>query len=155
VVSCRLALVLVSGLIAACDAPRPAEIPPAPAPTKMPAEVPLSAQQQNELAAQCQRKSADKFQRDWPARDGGPLAEYNANFNRKLKSCFYVVTITDTKRRRTLIDIGENEVYGEFSGGVDADTPAAQVPTDCRVEAMYCASEREWNVLVARYMETD
>lgn len=106
------------------------------------------------MAAQCERKSADKFKRDWPAREGGPAAEYSAHFNRKLQACFYVVTITDTTRRKTLVDIGENEVYGEFRGAASADSPAAQVPDACQVEAMYCASEREWNVLVARYLET-
>jgi hypothetical protein len=155
VVSCRLALVLVSGLVAACDAPRPPAVPPPTPQATVPAEVPLSAQQQIELAAQCQHKSADKFQRDWPARDGGPMAEYSAHYNRKLKSCFYVVTITDTRRSKTLIDVGENEIYGVYKGTVTADSPSGQVPDACQVEAMYCASEREWNVLVARYMETD
>lgn len=142
-------------MISACDAPRPPAAPSPPPQAEKPAEVPLSAQQQTELAAQCERTSADKFRRDWPARESGPAAEYSAHFNRKLKACFYVVTITGEKRRKTLVDIGENEVYGEFKGAAVADTPDSQVPDTCHVEAMYCASEREWNVLVARYLETD
>lgn len=151
-----LTLVLLSGLATACDAPRPPPPATAPTPTQsQPAPAPLTPQQQTDLAAQCERKSGERFRRDWPGR---PAAEYSAHYNRKLKSCFYIVTITDTKRSKSLVDIGENEVYGEYTGPLEAPgetTPAAQIPTACRVESMYCASEREWNVLVARYLETD
>jgi hypothetical protein len=148
----RLALLLLTAFVAACDAPRPPAPPAAPAPVQaQPALAPLTEKQQTELAVQCERKSGERFRRERP----GQAAEYSAHYNRKLNACFYLVTITESRRSRKLIDIGENEVYGEYSGAVDADTPAAQVPNDCRVEAMYCSSEREWNVLVARYMETD
>lgn len=143
----------MSGMVAACDAPRPQ--PPAPPVAQAPAAAPpatLSAQQAADRHQHCLRKSEAQFRKDQKSHQGA-AATFSAHYNRKLDACFYVLTLTSANQVKQLYEVGENALYGEFSGPLAADTPAGQIPDSCRVESMFCASEREWNVLVAQYME--
>ena len=51
-----------------------------------------------------------------------------------------------------LYDASERELYGEYQGP-ETSLPAAGLPDNCRVTSFFCASLREWEVLVESYME--
>lgn len=142
------ALLLLCATIAACERPSPAAVAPPP-PTSPPSAPEPSQEQVVRLTDQCTQASRSKFSGE------GTNASYSHHYNKRMKSCFYLVTVVDTKVSKKLYEVVDDELYGEYLGPTDPDTPQAAIPTHCRVEAMHCASEREWNVLVARYMETD
>jgi hypothetical protein len=121
---------------------------PPPAPEK-PA-VTLSPPQLEERRARCEAKARDRFQRE--AKEG--TAGFAAHYNTRLDSCFYVLTDTRADRvRRKLVDLDENEDFGEYLGAADAEPVAGRHPDTCRLEAFYCASAREWQVLARSFME--
>jgi hypothetical protein len=142
------ALTLLGGLCA-CDAPQQARAPAPPPPPAQPVAV-LNEQQVQQRATQCESKARDRFQRD----SKQVIAEFAHHYHRKLDTCFYLLTVShqDTRSRK-LLDILENETYGEFRGQPGAEPQDNRHPDLCKVEAMYCASEREWEVLVRQFME--
>jgi hypothetical protein len=148
----RLALILVLGALAACDAPpqEPAPAPPAAAPEPVSM---LTGQQIQERTALCAERARDLFRRELPDA-AAKTVEYSAHYNSKLDTCFYLLTvhIQDTVSRK-LIDISENEIYGEYLGLAAGETPVGTTPDACRVESLYCSSRREWEVLVEPYMQ--
>jgi hypothetical protein len=144
----RLTLLMLLGAVSACDAP-PGKEPAQPAVQEKKAAEP-STQQVEELSVQCEKKSRDQFRRDWQdgTPDGRTAAEFVSHYNVKRNTCFYLLTVASAgTRRQMLFDINDGEQYGEYLG------PATGLPTTCRVESMYCASEREWGVLAGPYME--
>jgi hypothetical protein len=142
------AWLLLCATIAACEAPSNVAVAPPQSPPQ-PAAAELSQEQVVSLTAKCTQASRDKFRRE------AANASYAHHYNARMQSCFYLVTVADSTISKKLYDIGENELYGEYLGPQNYETPSEGLPTTCRVEAMHCASEREWNVLVAQYMETD
>jgi hypothetical protein len=71
-----------------------------------------------------------------------------------LNTCFYLLTVASpATRRKMLFDINGGELYGEFLDAAVVDSPKPPMPKACRVESFYCASEREWHVLIEPYME--
>lgn len=159
----RLALLTLLGAVSACDAPSQATPSPPPPPEAAPPAV-LSEQRVRELSERCERKAREGFRREW--RDGavktaeGPAtAAFASRYNRKLDTCFYLLTVSrqggasSATLSRTLTDIDEGELYGEYLGPATDESPPARTPDRCRVVSLYCASGREWDALVAQFME--
>ena len=71
-----------------------------------------------------------------------------------MDTCFYLLTVASpVTRKKMLFDINGGALYGEFLGAAVVDSPKPPMPKACRVESFYCASEREWLVLIESYME--
>jgi len=168
----RLALLALLGVLCACDlAPRDKEAKQPAAPEKAKAaEVLLTPQQADALSAECEKVSRDQFRRAW--KDGSEttaeekmVAEFTHHYNAKLKTCFYLLTVNRTSVKsgqsgaiagtlnKMLFDVNGGELYGEYLGPATNDPPPATFPKICMVESLYCASGREWDVLVRPYME--
>ena len=136
------------GAVAACDAPTQASAPAPPAAPQDPPVV-LSRQQVQERSADCERKAREKFRRD----SGGGAAEFSHHYNTALDACLYLLTVRHGETiSASLVDVNENETYGEFLGLAAAESPP-RTPIACRVESLYCASRGEWEVLVGPYMK--
>jgi hypothetical protein len=166
----RLALLTMLGAVSACDPPPPAEPPTAPT-AKFQEEAPaLSKQRVHELSEQCTTRSRDQFRRDWKSGvvstpEGQMTADFVNHYNAKLNTCFYLLTVmhsADSSGQAgpsggavsiKLFDIGDGEQYGEYLGPADGGSLTAGLPTACRIESMYCASRREWEVLLGSFME--
>jgi hypothetical protein len=144
-----LSALTLLGALCACDAPRQAEAPAPPPPPEPVAVVPSEPQIQ-QRATQCESKARARFKLD--AKQGP--ADFAHHYHRKLDTCFYLVTVAHQEaRNRKLLDLNENETYGEFLGLPGAEASPNKHPDQCRVESTYCASEREWEVLVRQFME--
>ena len=143
-----LLLLTLLGVLCACDKPREAVFVPAPAPE--PPQALLSEQQLQQRATQCASQARTRFHAD----SNQAAAEFAHHYHRKLDTCFYLVAVTrDESRDRKLLDIFENETYGEYLGLIaTGDAPPWPMPDTCRVESFHCASEREWEVLVRQFM---
>lgn len=165
----RLALLALLGALCACDSTvrdKDARQPAAKEQEKA-AAAPLSKQQVNELSGQCEKMSREQFRRAW--KDGTEntpeermVAEFTHHYNAKLKTCFYLLTVnrtsnkvgaTSTTLNKMLFDVNGGELYGEYLGPATNDPPPTGFPKVCMVESLYCASGREWDVLVRPYME--
>jgi hypothetical protein len=155
---CRLALTLSLGAVCACDAPPPGPEPVAARAPEKAVPVPPSKQRAGELSEQCGKQSREQFRRAWQdgkenAADGKLGAEFTSHYNGKLNTCFYLLTVASANSlKKMLFDINGGELYGEYLGPAQAESPASGQPKICRVESFYCASAREWDVLVAPYM---
>ena len=167
---CRLALLTLLGAVSACDAPSPGKVPRVQFSTQEEPAVVLSRQQIFERAERCATVSRDEFRRTWNegtvnAADGKMTADFANHYNARLDTCFYLVTVNRQESgngqdgavsitlSRKLLDINENELYGEYLGPAIVESPPKHQPAECRVVGMYCASEREWEVLVGYFME--
>ena len=161
---CRLALLAFLGTVSACNAPVP-EVPVPPRVQEKKTAPALSKQQAFELSERCTKKARDEFRRGWKegavnAADGRVTADYSSHYNEKLRTCFYLLTVTrqavasppKTTLSKMLYDANERELYGEYLGP-ETSLPAAGLPDNCRVTSFFCASLREWEVLVESYME--
>lgn len=158
---CRLALLTLLGALCACDAPprsKESTPPAAQVDEKAPA-APLSKQQADELSEQCGKMSREQFRRAWKegsenTAEGETTAEFKNHYNPKLSTCFYLLTVASAGTlKKMLFDINGGELYGEYLGPAAVVSPPASFPKTCRVESLYCASGREWDVLVRPYME--
>lgn len=166
----RLALLTILGAVSACDAPPPARESTRPAAKVQEAAPALSQRQVYELSEQCATRSRDQFRRDWKngvvsTPQGRMTADFIDHYNARLNTCFYLLTVRqatdDSGQGGTsadavgikLFDIGDGEQYGEYSGPAVAGSPPTSLPKTCTIEAMYCASRREWDVLLRPYME--
>jgi hypothetical protein len=156
---CRLAALILLGALSSCDAPQPAAPPAPPKIEEKPVVAPLTKQQSYERSAQCGKLSHEQFRRAWSggpvATEDGPMAaEFTSHYNERLNTCFYLLTLTSANTlKKMLYDVNGGELYGEYHGPVVQDSPSARRPKICRVESFYCASWREWEVLVDPYME--
>ena len=93
------------------------------------------------------------------------MADFTSHYNAKLDTCFYLLTVSQSTHgtepsgakastvRKMLFDINERELYGEYLGPVTFESPTVSFPATCSVAGIYCASSREWDVLVEPYME--
>jgi len=156
---CRLALLALFVVVSACDAPpREKESASSQVQEKV-AAAPLSKQQAGERAERCEKLSREQFRRAWGEGivngDAGQMtAQFWDHYNAKLNTCFYLLSVVSAgSRKKMLFDVASGEQYGEYLGPVEFDSPAAERPKSCRVESFYCASGREWDVLVGPYME--
>jgi len=142
----RLALLTLLGTVCACDAPPPGKVAVLPAVQDKGTAAAPSQQQVHELSEQCAQKSRDQFRRDW--KDGG--ASFSHHYNAKRATCFYLLTIHHSTGTHSIMffDIATGELYGEYLGPESGESPAT-----CRIESLYCASRREWEVLIQPYME--
>lgn len=160
----RPVLLAFLGILSACNPPQQDNVPPPKAPEKAPVSA-LSKQQAFDLSEQCTKKARDEFRRGWKegtvdTADGRVTAEYSSHYNEKLRTCFYLLTVTretggstpKTTVSKMLYDASERELYGEYQGP-ETSLPAAGLPDNCRVTSFFCASLREWEVLVESYME--
>lgn len=156
---CRLALLMLLGAVCACDAPPRDQESTRPAAREQEPVIVLSKQQVDERSEQCGKMSRDQFRRAWKdgtvnTADGQMTAEFANHYNAKLNTCFYLLTVASASTvKKMLFDIDGGELYGEYLGPAIIESPTAVFPKICRVEALYCASEREWQVLVGPYME--
>jgi hypothetical protein len=156
---CRLAALILLGVLSACDAPPRVEKPVPPERREKPAAAPLSKLQVDDRSALCGKMSRDQFLRAWKdggaaATDGDTKAEFTHHYNAKLNTCFYLLTVASAGTlKKMLFDINGGELYGEYLGAAVGDSQKPAMPKACRVESFYCASEREWHVLIAPYME--
>jgi hypothetical protein len=149
----RLAWLSLTIALCACEAREQATAPAPPPVPERPAVV-LSKAQIDERSAHCKKQSIARFQRDAKTRADAPAAEFAHHYSAKLDTCFYLLTASrGDKLSRQLVDLNESEIYGEFLGPADAETPAQATADLCKVESFYCASAREWDVLVRPYME--
>ena len=157
----RLALLALLGTLCACDPPprgKDAEKPAVQEQKKEPAVV-LTQQQVGELSERCEKAAREQFRRAWKdgsekTEQGHVTAEFRNHYNAKLKTCFYLLTLTSVGTlNKMLFDVDGGELYGEYLGPATGDAPPAAHPKTCRVESLYCASGREWEVLVRPYME--
>ncbi len=164
----RLGPLVLLGALCACDPPaRDKEVKQTEAPAKQKlAAAPLSRQQIDDLPAQCEKLSREQFRRAWKSGtettvDEKMAAEFIHHYNAKLRTCFYLLTVNRTSNKggtasstlnKMLFDINGGELYGEYLGPLTNDSPAS-FPKVCLVESLYCASGREWDVLVRPYME--
>jgi hypothetical protein len=148
-------LVLLEVVVSACDAPQRAEAPAPARARETPVALPMSKQQADELSAQCGKMSRQQFKRAWrDGKDGPATADYTNHYNTKLKVCFYLLTVSSPGTlKKMLFDINSGELYGEFLGPPGIDSPAASRPKTCQIDSYYCASAREWDVLVGPYMQ--
>jgi hypothetical protein len=134
------------------------------------AAAPLSQQRADELSEQCGKMSHEQFRRAWTSgtentAEGQMTAEFAHHYNAKLNTCFYLLTVNRYAHKngrgdapastlnKMLFDINGGELYGEYLGLATAESPAGSFPKTCRVEGLYCASAREWEVLVRAYFE--
>ena len=167
---CRLALLTLVGALSACDAPPQGKESMRPATPVEVAPAAPSRQQLAELSAECEKKARDEFRRAWPAgnldtADRQTTANFTSHYNAKWNTCFYLLTVSSATKKngqgsastgtlsKMLYDIDERELYGEYLGPATAGSPSVNFPKTCRVVSLYCASEREWKVLVEPFME--
>ena len=166
--TCRLAAFFLMGAVAACHPPVPENIPvPAMA---MEAAPVVSAEQVRERSGLCTKAAGARFRRDWkesgvPTPDGTTTADFASHYNAKMNICFYLLTVRhfalaggeggapSGTLRKILLDFGGEEQYGEYAGAVISGSPADRSTVRCKIEALYCASEGEWNILARPYME--
>ena len=150
---------MVLGFISACNAPQQDAVTVQPKAPAKAAPAP-SKQRVADLTEQCGKKSREEFRRGWKdgkvaTRDGQKSAEFASHYNAKLNTCFYLLTVSHPTGAlsKTLFDINGGEQYGEYLGPPTDDSPPATHPASCRVEGFYCASRREWEVLIGPFME--
>ena len=144
----RLAMLALLGAVIACNPRTHTAEPPRAAPQEEPASV-LSEQQVRERSEQCASASREAFQRDW--KGAGDFAHH---YNARLDTCFFLLTVESLETRsRKLFDVNERELYGEYLGPLADESPMKTSPAECRVAGFYCASGREWEVLVRNFME--
>ena len=145
--------------LAACDAPPPGKEPILPPVQDKAAPAPLSKQEIGERSEQCGKLSREQFRRAWKdgrvnTDDGQMIAEFRNHYNAQLDTCFYLLSVASAGvLKKMLFDINGGELYGEYLGPANIESPAAERLKACRVESFYCASGREWDVLVEPYMQ--
>jgi hypothetical protein len=154
------------GALCACNLQSEVQAPsPPPVPAK-PAIV-LSSQQLQARAEKCAKDTRERFRKDSSqgVADAQGSVEFAQHYSTKLDTCFLLLTASSPENPggefgtspalvvRKLIDVNENELYGEYLGPPpDAPSPR-RVPDTCEVLSMYCASGGEWSVLVQNFME--
>jgi hypothetical protein len=148
----RLALFILLGLVSACNAPQQNTVAVQP---KAPAKVAPAPSKERiaDLTEQCGKKAREEFGRGW--KEDTKKVEFASHYNAKLNTCFYLLTVSHPTGTlgRSLFDMNGGEQYGEYLGPAVDESPATKQPASCRVEGIYCASRREWEVLVGPFME--
>lgn len=162
----RLALLAVFVLFLAWYEPSPrGGSPPLPVQAEAEVPVPLTQEQLRAQSERCDRTSRDVFRREWQDgvvadAEGLATADFVNHYNAVLRVCYYLLAIESGQAgaaartlHKLLFDVDERELYGEYLGPADEDSPAASAPRACSVAGYYCASAREWDVLARPFME--
>jgi len=153
----RLALLVLFGMFLAWYEPSQDQVS-VPPPAREAAPPVLSEDQFRERTEQCDESSRDAFRREQPkatpdSGDGSITANYRSHYAAKLDTCFFLLTVDRSGTlSKKLYDADTRELYGEYLGGVAIESPLTSQPKTCRVESLFCASEREWDVLVTPYL---
>lgn len=167
---CRIALLGLLFAASACNAPPREKAPVQVAVQAKPAVPALSRRQLYERSEKCGKLAREQFRRAWSngnvETEGGRMkAEFTSHYNEKLNTCFYLLTVNHYSRtdgkvapipgtlKKMLFDVNGGELYGEYLGPAVIESPMTTRPAECRVESFYCASWREWEVLIESYME--
>jgi hypothetical protein len=147
----RLVLLVLFAMFLAWYKPTPNQVSITP-PAREPVPPVLSEHQIHEQTEQCDKKSRDEFDRS--SKEGAAEAQFSSHYNVKRDTCFYLLTVnrSDTLSKK-LYDVGTRELYGEYLGPAGAEPSPDGQPKTCRVESLFCASEREWDVLVTPYLQ--
>ena len=168
----RLALLVLLGALCACNpSSRDKEVvqPAAPEQKKVVAPA-LTKQQLDERSERCAKMAGEQFRRAWKdgtekTADERMVAVFTHHYNVRLNTCFYLLTVNRyankdgpggapaTTLNKMLFDVDGGELYGEYLGPPTSEAPVISFPKACIVESLYCASGREWDVLVKPYME--
>jgi hypothetical protein len=110
-----------------------------------------SLKEKYELSAQCGKRAAETFRKDWK---GFPSkrANYEHHHNSRLNKCFYIEITNNHERGKgplrvmRLYDLHEN---GEIAGYHKWEDDLVY----CWVQGKLCASEQEWRALIKQFME--
>src|SRR6185295_15942638 len=127
----RLALFTLLVVVAACDAPQRAQESAPRNAQETPAARPLSKQQVDDRSERCAGMSREQFQRAWKdakesSADGQVKAEFAYHYNTKSGTCFYLLTVAlPGTLKKMLFDVKDGELYGEYLGPAQVDSPAA------------------------------
>lgn len=163
---CSLALLALVGALCACERRAPSEASgPPPAPER-PAAV-LSSQQVAERSEQCARDSSERFRKEAfrGIEDARGSVTFAQHYNTKLDTCFMLLTAVSPESPgdelgaspafvvRKLIDVSDDDLYGEYLGGPVDAPPPDRAPDACEVMGRYCASGREWEVMIRFFMQ--
>lgn len=114
-----------------------------------------TAKEEYELQERCGKRAEESFKKEWgngifSTKEGQALVTFRNHYNRRLNKCFYLQTYIDSKFKgkqksmttsRILVDFNDNNEIGTFLS-----------PTICHVGGNVCRSEKEWDALVAPFM---
>lgn len=120
-----------------------------------------TAKEEYELQVRCGKQIEEFHKKEFgngvvDTKDGQAIASYTNHYNKKLNKCFYLQTYRNIpyKEKTTsaslaimLADFNENREFGTF---YKRDIDSA--PIDCKVSGNICRSEKEWDALVAPFM---
>ena len=117
----------------------------------------LSLKDEYELNERCGKRAADVFKKDWGNdaisndKDSSTLANYSNHYNKKLNKCFYLINSSTvnysskiTYNFKTLIDINDNSVYGDY---IDDG-----VKITANVQGKKLTSNNDWNLHTNTFM---
>jgi hypothetical protein len=163
---CLVASMALAGALCACN-PRPQAREPDPPPARTPPAPVLSSQQIEERSAKCAKDSRVRFSNDanQGIADAQGTVAFAQHYNIKLDTCFMVLTAISPENPggefgpspavvvRKLIGVDYDELYGEYLGGPPDAPPPDRPPDACQVLNGYCASGREWEVMIRAYMQ--
>jgi hypothetical protein len=118
-----------------------------------------SAKEKYELSAQCEKRAAERFEREWGngvfnhADGRQTISKYEHHYSTRLNKCFYL-EIRDTfqsgkapLRMMNLVDLHENRTTGRYSK-IAGDKFGV-----CLVQDKQCKTEEEWSELIKPFME--
>lgn len=158
----RLTLLLLLGMLTACN-PAPEVTPPPPVAEHRPPAMP--ALQARALSARCATVTGERFRREWrdgsfATEDGMLSAGFESHYNARMNLCFYLLTVrhvtvggeAEDSVHKALFALSDEETYGEFIGLARVVSVRDAQPRRCKLDELYCSSEGEWNVLAAQYM---
>ena len=161
----RLVCLALIGALCACGPREQAEAPSPPPAQEQPLAV-LSSQQLAERDEQCARDSRERFRRE-PMRgvvDAKGSVTFAQHYNARIDTCFMLLTASSPELAgdeiaasppfvvRKLIDVSDDDLYGEYLGGPIDAPPPDRAPDACEVMGRYCASGREWEVMIRFFM---
>jgi hypothetical protein len=162
----RFASIALAGALCACN-PREQAEAPSPPPAREPPAAVLSSQQIEERSAKCAIDSRERFSIDanQGIADAHGTVTFAQHYNTRLDTCFMVLTAISPENPgdefgpsqafvvRKLIDVDYDQLYGEYLGGPPEAPPPDRPPDACQVLNGYCASGREWEVMIRFFMQ--
>ena len=162
----RYASIALAGALCACN-PRPQAQEPSPPQAQEPPAVMLSSAQIEERTLKCANDSRERFINDanQGIADAHGTVDFAQHYNARLDTCFMVLTAISPESAggefgpslavvvRKLIDVNFDELYGEYIGAPVDAPPPDRAPDACQVLNGYCASGREWEVMIRAFMQ--
>lgn len=162
----RLASIALAGALCACN-PRPQAHEPGPPAAQEPPAAALSSRQIEARSLKCAQDSRERFSHDADQgiADAQGTVDFAQHYNTRLDTCFMVLTAISPENpggefgpslavvARKLIDVDFDELYGEYLGAPPDAPPPDRPPDACQVLNGYCASGREWEVMIRSFMQ--